>query len=81
MNQKPALTEWDKEIKELEDFFSKNIPSKKQYFIEAATSVENVTLFIRSHLKIIKSYRGNKNFLPYLNRLIKFKTIIEQEIN
>jgi hypothetical protein len=59
---------WDKEIEEIELFFSKKeIPLVIK--INDYITIIDSKKFIESHLAICKGNNGNKTFIPYLNRL------------
>ena len=66
---------WDRDITELERYFSTatlpTIPVK----LNPYTMLTNADIFIRSHFAIVKANNGNRTFLPYLNRLQELKQI------
>ena len=65
---------WEQDIKELELFF-KVIPSGPIRLSECELITDPV-LFIKSHLEIVKGQNGNTRYLPYMERLMKLKTIL-----
>lgn len=72
---KPVLN-WNKEIKELEDFFESITLPKKPIKLNACTIILDVSKFINSHLSTIKSNNGNLIYKPYLSRLQELKSLL-----
>lgn len=72
---KPVLN-WNKEIKELEDFFESITLPKKPIKLNACTIILDVSKFINSHLSTIKSNKGNLIYKPYLSRLQELKSLL-----
>tara|TARA_B110000211_G_C13825756_1_gene441281 strand:+ start:472 stop:687 length:216 start_codon:yes stop_codon:yes gene_type:complete len=69
---------WNKEIKELEDFFNKaQIPSGALKLNEYS-SIKDCTLFIKSNLATVKANNGKDTYLPYLDRLKELRNILNQ---
>ena len=75
MNQ---LKKWDKEIEELESFFSSVVLPATPVFLSKGVTIRDSELFVKSHLDTVKQNNGNDTFLPYLQRLITFKIILKQ---
>lgn len=75
MNQ---LKKWDKEIEELESFFSSVVLPAAPVSLSKGITISNSELFVKSHLDTVKQNNGNDTFLPYLQRLITFKIILKQ---
>ena len=72
----PKQNQW-KEVEELEKYFhKKKLPEKIK--LNNWTTIK-CSQFVDSHLKTIKVNNGNKTFLPFLNRLMEFKNILEQK--
>ena len=69
---------WDKEIEELESFFSSVVLPATPVFLSKGVIIRDSELFVKSHLDTVKQNNGNKTFLPYLERLITFKIILKQ---
>lgn len=72
---KPVLN-WNKEIKELEDFFESITLPKKPIKLNACTIILDVSKFINSHMSTIKSNNGNLIYKPYLSRLQELKSLL-----
>lgn len=68
---------WDKEIKELEDFFDSITLPTSPVKLNNCTTILDVSKFINSHLSTIKSNNGNLIYKPYLSRLQEIKSILE----
>lgn len=67
---------WNNEIAELESFFANvQLPTHSVRLSKCSTIV-NCDLFVESHLAILRANNGQRSFLPYLNRLLKFKDVI-----
>jgi len=67
---------WSKDIAELENYFVNiELPTKPVQLIEGIKII-NCTRFIESHLATLKAYSGNRNFLPYLERLQRLKQLV-----
>tara|TARA_R110001632_G_scaffold232421_1_gene373173 strand:- start:13123 stop:14496 length:1374 start_codon:yes stop_codon:yes gene_type:complete len=64
---------WDKEIKELEDFFKSITLPKNPIKLNNCTTILDVSKFINSHMLTIKSNNGNLIYKPYLSRLQEIK--------
>lgn len=69
LEAEPVLN-WDKNIKELEAYFSKIEISKNHTRLN---QINDLQLFISSHLRFVKANNGNKTFKPYIDRLINLK--------
>lgn len=69
---------WADEIGQLEQFYSKiTFPSAPVRLCRCSTVV-NGPLFVESHLAIVKANQGKRTFLPYLERLRKFREVLDQ---
>lgn len=62
---------WDQAIKKVEDRLV-NIVLPKKF-----RNIENVALFVESHLATVKNYNGNNRFKPYLERLIRLLNALQ----
>ncbi|GGW65592.1 hypothetical protein DFQ11_1037 [Winogradskyella epiphytica] len=67
---------WDKEIKELNDFFESITLSKNPIKLNDCTMILDVSKFINSHMLTIKSNNGNLIYKPYLSRLQEVKSLL-----
>jgi hypothetical protein len=74
--KKKEITNWDKEIEEIESFFNGVVLPKENLFLNKATKITNVTLFVSSHLTMVKANNGNEIYKSYLKRLIFLKDIL-----
>lgn len=72
--KKTPTEDWSNEIKELESFFnSASIPAQINF---SEGIIDNVHKFIYAHLEYSKAQNGNKTYLPYLERLIKLRSLL-----
>lgn len=78
-SQVTELLNWDKDISELENYFIRVKPINGDIQLNPYSKIINYSLFVKSHLEIIKSNNGNKVFLPYLNRLKELKNLIHKK--
>lgn len=67
---------WDKEIAELETFFSTASLPTEPILLSPGATITDAVLFIKAGLSVVKKNNGNKVFIPYLNRLQEFKRIL-----
>lgn len=67
---------WDKEIKELEDFFDSITLPTSPVKLNDCAMILDVSKFINSHLLAIKSNNGNLIYKPYLSRLQELKSLL-----
>lgn len=70
---KEYLQNWSNDIADLENYFASIDPPTQPLKLDKCRTLTNVSLFIRSHFKVVKANNGNKTFLPYLNRLQELK--------
>lgn len=76
MEQK-KIENWKQEIMDLENFFlGINELPVEPIKLDKCNKIIDISLFIESHLSIIKAHNGEQIYLPYLNRLQKFKEIL-----
>jgi hypothetical protein len=71
----PEYENWEKNITELEDYFERATPPTQPVKLNHWSTIIDYSLFIKSHLTIIKANNGKKTCIPYLNRLQEFKTL------
>lgn len=67
---------WDKQIEELEKFFTIIKLPTGPLRLDQCTLITDISLFINSHLDIVKAHQGNKTFEPYLDRLNQLKLFL-----
>jgi hypothetical protein len=67
---------WDAEIKIYENFFESSILPSYPVRLNPATTIQDVGLFIKSHLATVKVHNGKKSYLPYLQRLEALKQVL-----
>lgn len=78
-SDKKSPVQWD--IIELEDFF-KNAPlPSAPVKLNPWTTIIDISLFITSHLDVIKVNNGIKNYEPYYTRLFELKRFLLLNIN
>ena len=68
-------------INELEYFVKTENFSDEPLVIDQCTTVTNRRKFAESHLATLKAGTGNKLFMPYYIRLVKFYNLIQDEKN
>lgn len=71
--KKEQPANWSREIEELENYFAGIILPTQPIQLDPCSTVTNAALFIENHIATIKNHNGNNTFLPYLNRIRKFK--------
>lgn len=68
-------------LKEFEGFFSKVDLPKQRVPLSICETIIDCKLFVDDHLNIVRNNIENKRMIkPYIERLEKFKNIIESEI-
>lgn len=60
-------------IDELEEFFA----TAEIKWLSDCERIKAANKFIKSHLEYLKSNSGNKAYMPYYDRLVKIKKILE----
>lgn len=65
-------------IEDVKKYFSRFSFPFTPFELNDFTRIENLNLFITSHLSIIDNYPKNPFFYPYLDRLIELKNKIEK---
>lgn len=68
---------WNQEIDELENFFAGTVIPTKPIKLNDYSTITNCSIFIKSHLSIVKNNNGNPTFLPYLIRLHDLKRLFK----
>tara|TARA_R110002049_G_scaffold80452_4_gene204631 strand:- start:1924 stop:3231 length:1308 start_codon:yes stop_codon:yes gene_type:complete len=74
------LEDWKPEIMELENYFENIELPNKPVKLQSYGMILNTSLFVKSHLAIIKRHNGKRTFSPYLNRLNELKQILKQDL-
>jgi hypothetical protein len=59
------------------DFFI-NFHYKESIFLNPHTKIEDVNMFVKSHLSIVKANLGKRTFKPYYDRLYQLKQLIDK---
>lgn len=67
-------------INEIERFFEITILPTGPIKLDECSNITDVSLFIKSHLDILKFQRDNLRYKPYLDRLIELKQVITQKL-
>ena len=74
--KKTEIENWNNDISELEQYFSNTGIPPRSVKIDQCTTIENIELFVKSHLEIVKHNNGKEVFKPYLMRLKQLKTAL-----
>jgi hypothetical protein len=74
--QKELLQNWSNIISELESYFASNELPTQPITLNQCSVIKNCSLFIESHLAVVKANNGKRTFLPYLNRLLELKQVL-----
>ena len=69
------LQNWNRELEELETYFNSSDFENKPIQLNPFTKISNVSIFIESHLAIVRANNGNKTYKPYLERLEALRMI------
>jgi len=65
------VSTWSREVAELREFFNGcNLPATYRLGVHY---INDVRLFIQSHIETLISNDGNRYFMPYMERLIELK--------
>lgn len=75
-NAKKEIADWSKDIEVLEDYFNNINTPTQPIKLNKCTIINDVPIFVKSHLATVKANNGNKTFLPYLNRLQELKIVL-----
>jgi hypothetical protein len=67
---------WDQQIQELEEYFKSITIPESAIKLDSCTTISDCNKFINNHLATIKTNNGNMTYLPYLERLIKLRTLL-----
>jgi len=67
--------DWSDEIEELEKYFDSIKLPNGPIYLNDCTTISDISIFIDSHLAIVKSNNGKQKFKPYLERLRELKEI------
>ena len=70
---------WDKEIEDIEKFFSGIEPMTALIRLNQCSIISNVALFVDRHLTTVRANNGKPSFLPYLHRLHDLKQYLTQK--
>ncbi len=68
--------DWSNEIMELENYFSGIELPTYPVRLNQCSVITDCSLFVESHLSVVKANNGNKTYSPYLDGLIEFKNIL-----
>lgn len=67
---------WSKDIAELEQFYSNITLPLEPIQLNQYTRILDISTFLKANLEAVKANKGNRTFLPYLNRLKDLKQIL-----
>lgn len=65
----------DELVKELQEMKIPEGPFK----LDKATTITNPRGFVNAHISICKGFKGNTLYLPYLERLIRFRDLMRKK--
>ena len=74
----PELENWDQDILELESYFSGITIPTQHVKLNPYSTIEDCSLFIKSHLATVKANNGKPTYLPYLERLQALKQVLNR---
>jgi hypothetical protein len=69
--------DWSEEISELETYFESITLPTQPTKLDACSTIVDCSLFVESHLAMVKSKNGNPIFSPYLDRLKSLRKVLE----
>lgn len=75
-DSKKEIADWSKDIEVLEDYFNGIATDKQPIRLNKCTVINDVSLFVDSHLVTVRASNGKATFLPYLNRLQELKLVL-----
>jgi len=75
-NAKKEKADWSNNIEVLEDYFNNINTPKQPIKLNKCTIINDVSLFVASHLTTVRASNGKATFLPYLNRLQELKLVL-----
>lgn len=76
-NDRAINIRWDKEIQELESFFSNTELPKDPFYINPYSPVGNALKFIEYNLGVARAQNEIKTYRPYLDRVIALKQYLD----
>lgn len=68
---------WEQALQELENHFAAITIPTQPIRLNTCTTITDCPLFIESHIATLKANNGKPTFLPYLNRLQAFSTLLK----
>jgi len=74
--EKEQPKNWSNDIAELENYFASIELPTQPIKLNRWSTITDCSLFIESHLAIVKANNGKQTFLPYLNRLQELKQVL-----
>lgn len=66
----------EEDLNDIESFFEIAQLPHGPIYLDKCSTITDVSLFVRSHLSILRAQKGNKRYHPYVGRLIQFKNSI-----
>nr|MBP9933019.1 hypothetical protein [Chitinophagaceae bacterium] len=72
---------WEQDIAELENYFASIELPTQPLKLNRCSTITNCSLFIQNHFATVKGSKGNRTFLPYLNRLQELKQVLTTNLN
>jgi hypothetical protein len=77
VNRPAKRPAWDKEISELQQFYSNTQLPEGPLRLNPCTTINNVKEFASAHFEMVQFNNGKYKFLPYLQRLKAVKKLLE----
>jgi hypothetical protein len=71
------MNKWNAEISDLTKFFKEVRLPESAVRLSKVETIIDVPLFIESHMSIVIARNGHERYLPYLDRLLQLKIILE----
>lgn len=68
--------DWSKALESLKEFFNSSDLPKEPIMLNQCTRIDNIELFIKTHLSIAEENNKNQRYLPYFERLKQLKKIL-----
>lgn len=70
----------EEDLNDMESFFNIVKLPAGPIKLDKCSTITDVSLFVGSHLSILKAQKGNARYRPYLDKLIELKHIINHKL-
>lgn len=77
----PPPKNWEQDITELENYFANFILPTHHVKLNQCSTITDCSKFIESHFAFVKTNKGRRAYLPYLNRLQELKQVLTTNLN